>query len=60
MSAKDLLVPGIRRNEPLIVVARLNAHGELGAPKPGDLEGRSPDPARPGGNGVKVRLDKAL
>lgn len=60
MSPKDLIVPAIRRNEPLYLVARLNAHGNLGAPKPGDLEGRSPTPARPGDRGVTVRLDKAL
>ncbi len=60
MSAKDLLVPGIRRNELLVVVARLNAHGILSAPKPGDLEGRSNKPVRPGEKGVTVRLDKAL
>ncbi|MDD5302830.1 MAG: hypothetical protein PHS14_06930 [Elusimicrobia bacterium] len=60
MSPQDLLVPGIRRNEHLTIVARLNAHGILSAPKPGDLEGRSPQPAHPGDRGVKVRLDKAL
>lgn len=60
MSPADLLVPGIRRNEALTIVARLNAHGTLGAPKPGDLEGRSPEPSRPGERGVTVRLDKAL
>jgi hypothetical protein len=60
MSPQDLLVPGIRRNERLTIVARLNAHGILSAPKPGDLEGRSPDPAHPGDHGVKIRLDKAL
>ena len=60
MSPRDLLVPGIRRNELLTVVARLNAHGALGAPKRGDLEGRRPEPARPGDHGVTVRLDQAL
>lgn len=60
MSSKDLLVPGIRRNEQLFVVARLNAHGNLGAPKAGDLEGRAKSASRPGDRGVKVRLDKAL
>lgn len=60
MSPQDLLVPGIRRNENLTIVARLNAHGTLGAPKPGDLEGRRPEPAHPGDRGVKIRLDKAL
>lgn len=60
MSPQDLLVPGIRRHETLTIVARLNAHGILSAPKPGDLEGRSPELAHPGERGVKVRLDKAL
>jgi hypothetical protein len=60
MAPQDLLVPGIRRNEHLVIVARLNAHGSLSAPKPGDLEGRSPDPSHPGDHGVKVRLDKVL
>ena len=60
MSAEDLLVPGIRRNEQLTIVARLSAHGVLSAPKPGDLEGRSPDHSHPGDHGVRVRLDKAL
>jgi hypothetical protein len=60
MSPQDLLVPGIRRNEQLTIVARLNAHGALGAPKPGDLEGRSAENAHPGDRGVKLRLDKAL
>lgn len=60
MSSQDLLVPGIRRNERLTIVARLNAHGVLSAPKPGDLEGRSTQPVRPGDHGVTVRLDKAL
>jgi len=60
MSPQDLLVPGIRRNERLTIVARLNAHGTLGAPKAGDLEGRRLEPARPGQNGVRVRLEKVL
>lgn len=60
MSPQDLLVPGIRRNEQLTVVARLNAHGILSAPKTGDLEGRRATTARPGERGIIVRLDKAL
>ena len=60
MTPQDLLVPGIRRNERLTIVARLNAHGNLGAPKPGDLEGRSEAPAHPGDRIVRLRLDKAL
>lgn len=60
MGPQDLLVPGIRRNEPLTIVARLNAHGILSSAKPGDLEGRSPSPSHPGEHGVRIRLDKAL
>lgn len=60
MGPADLLVPGIRRNERLTVFCQLNAHGNLGAPKPGDLEGRSPVLYRPGDRGVRVRLDKVL
>ncbi|UPT74599.1 MAG: hypothetical protein M0D55_02365 [Elusimicrobiota bacterium] len=61
MSAQDLLVPGIRRNEPLTVVVRLNAHGILGEPRAGDLEGSGPPGGcRPGDRGVRVRLDKSL
>ena len=60
MTPQDLLVPGIRRNEILSIVARLNAHGILGAPKPGDLEGRASQLAHPGDRSVKLRLDKAL
>lgn len=57
MSPTDLLVPAIRRNETLTVSAVLNAHGHLGAPQPGDLEGRAAATARPGERGVRVRLD---
>ncbi len=60
MAPQDLLVPGIRRNETLTIVARLNAVGNLSAPKPGDLEGRSPERYHPGDHGVRVRLDNAL
>ncbi len=60
MAPQDLLVPGIRRNETLTLVARLNAHGVLGAAKPGDLEGRAAGRFHPGDRGAVVRLDKAL
>ena len=60
MSSQDLLVPGIRRREPLTVIAQLNAHGVFGPPRPGDLEGRGLAVYRPGDRGVLVRLEKAL
>lgn len=60
MGPGDLLVPGIRRNERLTLRVQLNAHGNLGAPRPGDLEGRADSECRPGDRGVRVRLDKVL
>lgn len=60
MGPQDLLVPGIRRHEFLTLTVRLNAHGNLGAAHPGDLEGRGGGAAHPGDRGVRLRLDKAL
>ncbi|MBI3288509.1 MAG: hypothetical protein HYZ74_03210 [Elusimicrobia bacterium] len=59
MSPEDLLVPGIRRRERLNVIALLNAHGNLGAPLPGDLEGRDEETVYPGDRGVRLRLNTA-
>jgi hypothetical protein len=58
MGPSDLLVPGIRRNEALAVIVHLNAHGNLGVPKDGDLEGRAAGSHRPGDRGVRARLEK--
>lgn len=58
MGPQDLLVPGIRRQELLTLTARLNAHGNLGAPQSGDLESRGENAAHPGDRGVRLRLDK--
>ena len=60
MNSGDLLVPGIRRREPLSILVRLNAHGNLGDPKPGDLEGLGTRTHRSGDGDVSVTLDKAL
>ena len=60
MAPQDLLVPGIRRHEHLTLSAQLNAHGNLGKQKPGDIEGRGANPAHPGDRSVRVLLDKAL
>lgn len=60
MSSQDLLVPGIRRNERLTIVVRLNGHGMLDSPRPGDLEGRCPGQVRPGDRGVNINIKKVL
>lgn len=60
MGPADLLVPAIRRREPLSLMARLNAHGNLDRAEPGDLEGLAPGTVRSGDRGARVRLEKAL
>jgi hypothetical protein len=60
MGPSDLLVPAIRRREPLTLMARLNAHGNLDRAYPGDLEGSSNAAVRSGDRGARVRLEKAL
>lgn len=56
MGPQDLLVPGIRRQEPLHMSVELNTHGNLGQPRAGDLSGRLDDTVRPGARGVKLKL----
>ena len=60
MDAGDLLVPAIRRGEPLTLTARLNAHGNLDRPQPGDLEGGGAGTVRSGDRDARVRLEKSL
>ena len=58
MSPQDLLVPGIRNNEPLTLIVQLNAHGNVGTPKAGDIEGRGTGTVHPGDRGVRAKLEK--
>ncbi len=58
MGPHDLLVPGIRRNEPLALIVQLNAHGNVGTPKAGDIEGRGEGTVHPGDRGVRAKLEK--
>lgn len=57
MGPQDLLVPGIRRQEPLHMSVEMNTHGNLGIPKPGDLAGKLSAPVRPGTRGVKLTVE---
>ncbi|MDX6769494.1 MAG: hypothetical protein SF051_08175 [Elusimicrobiota bacterium] len=57
MGPQDLLVPGIRRQEPLRVSVEMNTHGNLGQPKPGDLAGSLSSPVRPGTRGLRLVLE---
>jgi hypothetical protein len=58
MGSEDLLVPAVRRREPLKIHAEMNTHGDVGRPRPGDLEGDAPGTALPGAGGVVVVLDR--
>lgn len=57
MGPQDLLVPGIRRQEPLHMSVEMNTHGNLGQPKPGDLAGKLAAPVRPGARGVRLTVE---
>lgn len=57
MGPQDLLVPGIRRQEPLHMSVEMNTHGNLGQPRAGDLAGRLASPVRPGAKGVRLLVD---
>lgn len=59
MGPADLIVPAVRRREPLTVHAVLNNHGDIGAPRAGDLEGSAPGVVVSGTRDVAVVLDRA-
>lgn len=58
MGPEDLLVPKVRRREPLKVHVEMNTHGDVGRPQPGDLQGDAPALTVSGAAGVVVVLDK--
>ena len=58
MGTGDLLVPAVRRREPLTVRAMLNTHGDIRTAHPGDLEGAAAGAVVPGSGGIVVVLDK--
>ena len=58
MDGRDLLVPALRRQEVLTLHAEMNARGDVGAPRPGDLVGKAPGVVRSGARGVRVLLDR--
>ena len=57
MGADDLIVPRLRRREPLRVHVEMNTHGDVGHPQSGDLAGDAPAPTFSGAAGVLVVLD---
>lgn len=58
MGTDDLIVPRLRRREPLTVHVELNTHGDVGRPQPGDLWGNAAAPTVSGAAGVVVVLDR--
>ena len=58
MGSEDLLVPAVRRREPLKVHVEMNTHGDVGRPQQGDLEGNAAGLFAPGDAGIKVVLDR--
>lgn len=58
MVTSDLLVPSVRRLQPLKVHAEMSTHGDVGAPRAGDFEGDAKGLVYPGDGGVKVVLDR--
>ena len=58
LGPSDLLVPALRRREPLTVHGQMNTHGDVGTPRPGDLEGAAAGTAYPGDAGVRLILDR--
>jgi hypothetical protein len=58
MGPEDLLVPAVRRREPLKIHVEMNTHGDVGRPQPGDLEGDAPGLVVSGAAGIKVVVDR--
>ena len=58
MGSEDLLVPALRGRERLRIHAEMNTHGDIGKPRPGDLEGERAGFTLPGAGGVAIVLDR--
>ena len=60
LRGEDLLMPDLPAGTPLEVAVEMNAHGQLGKPRAGDLSGRCPSTAYPGDWGVHIVIDDQL
>ncbi|HEX4048458.1 MAG TPA: hypothetical protein VH309_11515 [Elusimicrobiota bacterium] len=58
LESDDLLVPALRRGERVKVHAEMNASGDAGHPKPGDLEGAAASESESGDSGIRIVLDR--
>jgi len=59
ISNRDVMMPGLRLEGKVRIIARLDADGSAGRPGPGDIEGRAPGLVPVGSKGVVIIVDRA-
>jgi len=57
---EDLIVPDLPPDTPLRIEIEMNAHGTLGRPARGDLEGAHPNLVYPGDRRVDIVIDRQV
>lgn len=57
---EDLIVPGARQRDAMLLQVQMNGHGRAGQALPGDLEGDSKGPVQPGDKGIHIVIDHEL
>lgn len=60
LTDEDLLVPGSRPKDALLIQVQMNTHGNVGEPVPGDLEGDNHEPVYSGERGVHIVIDRQV
>ncbi len=60
MGDPDLLLPGAVPDGPFTLEVEMNARGDVGRPRPGDLEGVRLDPVPAGSNHADVVLSRII
>ncbi|MBI3129306.1 MAG: hypothetical protein HYZ11_16985 [Candidatus Tectomicrobia bacterium] len=58
ISQEHVMMPGVKFEGRVRLVARVDADGSAGPPQKGDLEGQAPDPVAAGTSGVTIVVDK--
>ena len=59
ISGRNVMMQGLRFEGRVRITARLDADGNAGAPKPGDMEGKTPSLVTVGDSKVVITVDKA-
>ncbi|MHB2026435.1 MAG: hypothetical protein ACYCPQ_07325 [Elusimicrobiota bacterium] len=60
LTARDLVIPGSPPQGPFKILIEINPRGDVGRPKPGDLEGRRFDPVKAGSRHADVVVNLAV